>query len=69
MTFKKTLRLINIVLFCIMVLHVGVRMYIIEYSPDYYIPSWIAFFNILYYIPVFAIVNIVAHIIKKKNSK
>ena len=67
MTKKKTLTVINLLLVCAMVIHVGVKMYLHAQHSEYSTPAYVELINAVYYLIPLTLINAVNWIYLKKQ--
>lgn len=63
---KKVLIMLNVLLICAMVIHVGVRMYLHGQHPEYSSPVYIEVINAIYYLIPLLIINIGNFILRNR---
>lgn len=63
---KKVIFSFNAVLICVMIIHVGVKMYLHSQHPEYGSPIYMELINAVYYLVPLLIINIVNFVLKKR---
>lgn len=63
---KKVIVVLNVLLICAMVIHVGVKMYLHGQHPEYSSPTYVELFNAVYYLIPLLIINIGNLVLKKR---
>lgn len=67
MSRKSIIIILNVLLICAMVIHVGVKMYLHGQHPEYSTPVYVELINAVYYLIPLAAINIANLLIKKKS--
>ena len=57
MIFKKIVVVLNILLVCTMVIHVGVQMFLHSQHPEYSAPIYVELIYVIYYLIPLVIIN------------
>jgi len=65
MNFKKAIVMLNILLVCAMIIHVGIKMYLHGQHPEYSAPIYVELINAVYYLIPLVLINVINFIIKK----
>lgn len=65
MSKEKWILLINVLLVCAMIIHVGVRMYIHSQHPEYSSPVYVELIYAVYYLIPLIVVNVLKVIMRK----
>lgn len=65
MSKEKWILLINVLLVCAMIIHVGVRMYIHSQHPEYSSPIYVELIYVVYYLIPIIVVNVLKVIMRK----
>lgn len=63
---KKVIVVLNVLLICAMVIHVGVKMYLHGQHPEYSTPAYVELFNAVYYLIPLLIINIGNLVLKNR---
>ena len=63
---KKVIVVLNVLLICTMVIHVGVKMYLHGQHPEYSSPAYVELFYAVYYLIPLLIINIGNLVLKKR---
>lgn len=66
MTKQKVILVLNVLLICAMVIHVGVKMYLHGQHPGYSSPVYVELINAVYYLIPLIIINIGNLVLKKR---
>ena len=65
---KKSIIILNILLVCVMVIHVGLKMFLHIQHPEYSTPVYVEMINIVYYLIPFTLINAVYFIVRSTKS-
>ena len=65
MDFKRAVVILNILLVCAMVIHVGIRMFLHFQHPEYSAPIYTELIYAVYYLIPLAIINVAQLIVRK----
>lgn len=64
MIFKKIVVILNILLVCAMVIHVGIQMFLHSQHPEYSAPIYVELIYAIYYLIPLVIINAIKFFIK-----
>jgi len=63
---KKVIVILNVLLVCAMVIHVGIKMFLHSQNPSNSAPAYVQIINAIYYLIPLLLINVIYFIIKKR---
>ena len=66
MNYKKVMIILNVLLLCAMVIHVGVKVFLHGQHPEYSAPAYTQLIYAVYYLIPLAVINGIGFFVKNK---
>ncbi|MBQ6706875.1 MAG: hypothetical protein IJN07_05160 [Clostridia bacterium] len=66
MNYKKVMIILNVLLLCAMVIHVGVKVFLHGQHPEYSAPAYTQLIYAVYYLIPLAVINVIGFFVKNK---